>query len=274
MRLLSWNVNGLRSVVRNGFWEWLGADSPDVLCLQEIRIQPEQLTDDMRHAGGYHVAWNFGQRKGYSGVATLSRERPLAVQHGFGEARFDDEGRVLLTEHPGFTLINAYFPSGQRGHERVQFKLEFYEALLAYCQHLVRRGKRLVICGDLNTAHQAIDLARPTQNKKTSGFLPEEREALGRWLQGGFVDAFRHLHPEAREYTWWSNLHNARSRNVGWRIDYFLVTEDLLPAVRSATICSDVAGSDHCPVELCLDPALIAPHASPAPVSFCEEELA
>ena len=274
MRLLSWNVNGLRSIVRGGFWEWLQADSPDVLCLQEIRIQPEQLTEEMHHAGGYHVAWNCGQRKGYSGVATLSREQPLAVQHGFGQARFDDEGRVLLTEHPGFTLVNAYFPSGQRGHERVQFKLEFYEALLAYCQDLVRQGKSLVICGDLNTAHQPIDLARPTQNKKTSGFLPEEREALDRWLQSGFVDVFRHLHPEAREYTWWSNLHKARSRNVGWRIDYFLVTEDLLPAVGGASIRSDAAGSDHCPVELCLDLASEAPYASASPASINEEEPA
>ena len=268
MRLLSWNVNGLRSAVRGGLWEWFQVDSPDVLCLQEIRIQPEQLTDAMHHARGYHASWHCGRRKGYSGVATLTRERPLAVQHGFGKPRFDDEGRVLLTEHPGFTLVNAYFPSGQRGHERVLFKLEFYDALLAYCLDLVRRGKRLVICGDLNTAHEPIDLARPGQNKKTSGFLPEEREALGRWLDGGFVDVYRHLHPETREYTWWSYLHNARDRNIGWRIDYFLVTEDLLPHVRGASIRPDVSGSDHCPVELCLD------LAGAPPITIDEEEAA
>jgi exodeoxyribonuclease III len=274
VRLLSWNVNGLRSAMRAGFWEWLQADAPDLLCLQEIRIQPEQLTEAMRHAQGYHASWHSAQRKGYSGVATLSRELPLAVQHGFGQERFDREGRVLLTEHPGFTLVNAYFPSGQRGHERVSFKLEFYDHLLAYCLDLVRQGKRLVVCGDLNTAHQPIDLARPGQNKKTSGFLPEEREALGRWLESGFVDIYRHLHPEAREYTWWSYLHNARARNVGWRIDYFLVTVDLLPVVRGAAIRHDVSGSDHCPVELCLDLAPTAPAASAAAMNIDEEEAA
>jgi exodeoxyribonuclease III len=274
MRLLSWNVNGLRSAERAGFWEWLQADAPDVLCLQEIRIQPEQLTEAMRHAQGYHTFWHSAQRKGYSGVATLSRTRPLAVQQGFGEARFDHEGRVLVTEHPGFTLVNAYFPSGQRGHERVPYKLAFYDALLAHCLDLVRRGKRLVVCGDLNTAYQPIDLARPTQNKKTSGFLPEEREALGRWLESGFVDVFRHLHPEDREYTWWSYLGNARARNIGWRIDYFLVTEDLLPHVQGASIRQEVPGSDHCPVELCLDLQPTASVASSPPMIIDEEKPA
>ena len=160
---------------------------------------------------------------------------------------------MLITEFPGFTLFNAYFPSGQRGHESVAYKLEFYDALLAHCADLRAEGHRLVVCGDFNTAHQPIDLARPTQNKKTSGFLPEEREALTRWLENGFVDIFRALHPDEEAYTWWTYRSNARARNVGWRLDYFLVDEALMPFVQDACILGDVPGSDHCPVELELD---------------------
>jgi exodeoxyribonuclease-3 len=250
MRLVSWNVNGIRSAIRNGFWEWLATDQADIVCLQETRIDPEQLTGQMRQPPGYQAHWHSAERKGYSGVATLCREVPLAARHGFGRPEFDAEGRVLITEHPSFTLVNAYFPSGQRGHERVAFKLDFYEALLNFCGDLRELGQRLVVCGDFNTAHQPIDLARPAQNKKTSGFLPEERVALGRWLECGFVDVFRHLHPEAEEYTWWTYRLDARARNIGWRIDYFLVDEDLLPHVTDARILGDVTGSDHCPIEL------------------------
>jgi exodeoxyribonuclease-3 len=250
MRLVSWNVNGIRSVVRKGFWDWLADDAPDILCLQETRIQPEQLTKKMQNALGYHAFWHNAERRGYSGVATFCREEPLAVRQGFDQPEFDVEGRVLVTQHPGFTLINGYFPSGQRDHERVEYKIAFYDALLDHCAKLRTEGHKLIICGDLNTAHQPIDLARPTQNKKTSGFLPEEREALSRWLDQGFVDVFRQLHPEAEEYSWWTYRANARARNVGWRIDYFLVAEDLLLHVQDARILGEVMGSDHCPVEL------------------------
>jgi len=254
MRLVSWNVNGIRSVIRQGFWDWLAADGPDVVCLQETRIQPEQLTARMRTPdGGFHTFWSTAERKGYSGVATLCRPEPQAVREGFGLPQFDAEGRVLLTEHPGFTLLNVYFPSGQRGHDRVAFKLEFYDALLEFCAGLRAEGHRLVVCGDYNTAHQPIDLARPKENVKTSGFLPEEREALSRWLEGGFVDVFRRLHPDEVAYSWWTYRANARARNVGWRIDYFLVSEELVPQVREARIRGEVMGSDHCPVELELD---------------------
>jgi exodeoxyribonuclease-3 len=250
MRIVSWNVNGIRSIVRKGFWKWLGADKPDIVCLQETRIQPEQLTETLRNPTGYHTFWHSAERKGYSGVATFCQEEPQATQKGFGQPNFDVEGRVLVTKHPAFTLINAYFPSGQRGHERVAYKIEFYDALLEYCTGLHTQGQRLIVCGDYNTAHQPIDLARPKQNKKTSGFLLEEREALGRWLERGFVDVFRHLHPNVEQYTWWTYRLNARDRNVGWRLDYFFVTEDLIPAVQDARILGDVMGSDHCPIEL------------------------
>ncbi len=253
MRIISWNVNGLRAVIRGGFWDWLNAAQPDVLCLQETRIQPEQLTPEMLEPAGYHTAWNAGERKGYSGVATFSRQPPLAVAYGFGQPYFDVEGRVLITEYPGFSLLNVYFPNGQRGQERVAYKLDFYDALLGYCEGLRAAGQSLVVCGDYNTAPHPIDLARPKENVKNSGFLPEEREAFARWMERGWVDAFRALHPDAVAYTWWNQRFGARERNIGWRIDMFLVTPELLPRVSGARVLSEVMGSDHCPVELTID---------------------
>jgi exodeoxyribonuclease-3 len=253
MRIISWNVNGIRAAIRNGLWEWLGAASPDVLCLQETRIHPTQLTEQMRQPPGYHTFWHSAERKGYSGVATFCRRKPSSVRHGPTQPRFDAEGRLLITEHPGFTLLNVYFPSGRRGRERVDFKLEFYDALLSFCQDLRARGHRLIVCGDFNTAHRPIDLARPRQNQKTSGFLPEEREVLDLWLGRGFVDIYRHLYPDAEAYTWWTYRFNARARNIGWRIDYFFVSEELLPCIQDSRILSEVEGSDHCPLELQLE---------------------
>lgn len=253
MRLLSWNVNGIRAAIRKGFWDWLGADGPDLLCLQETRIHSDQLTREMREPSDYHSYWASGEKRGYSGVATFSRHELQAVQEGFGQPRFDVEGRVLITEHPGFTLVNAYFPSGQRGHDRVAYKLDFYDTLLSHCREMRKNGHRLVVCGDFNTAHHEIDLARPAQNKKTSGFLPEEREALSRWLEDGFVDSFRALHPDKVGYSWWTYRSGARARNVGWRLDYFLVDEALMPFVADASILGNVQGSDHCPVALELE---------------------
>jgi exodeoxyribonuclease-3 len=243
-------VNGIRAAIRKGLWEWLDADAPDILCLQETRIQPNQVASEVRQPPGYHTFWHAAERKGYSGVATFCREQPLDVHEGFHQPAFDIEGRVLRTEHAGFTLLNVYFPNGTRGQHRVAFKIEFYDALLAFCVELRAQGHRLIVCGDYNTAHEPIDLARPKQNVKTSGFLPEEREALGRWLDQGFVDVYRHLHPDRQEYSWWTYRSGARARNVGWRIDYFLVAEELLASVQDARILGDVLGSDHCPVEL------------------------
>ena len=253
MRLVTWNVNGIRAAIRNGFWEWLAADAPDIVCLQETRIHTEQISEDMHRPPGYHTFWHSAERKGYSGVATFCRDEPQAIKEGFRQPRFDDEGRVLVTEHGGLTLVNAYFPSGPRGHERVTFKLAFYDALLDFCTTLRALGQRIVVCGDFNTAHQPIDLARPKQNQKTSGFLPEERKALARWLEIGFVDAFRHFHPDLEAYTWWTYRFDARARNVGWRIDYFLVAEELMLQVQEARVRADIMGSDHCPVELQLE---------------------
>lgn len=250
MRILCWNVNGIRAVSRVGFWDWLAAVQPDLMCLQETRIQPDQITAEMCEPPGYHTFWNSGERKGYSGVATFCRQMPLAVNAGFGQPFFDTEGRVLVTDHPGFSLLNVYFPNGQRGLDRVAFKLDFYDALLGYCEGLRAEGRRLIVCGDWNTAHRPIDLARPKDNTKNSGFLPEEREALTRWIDRGWVDAFRTLYPDTVAYTWWSQIFKARERNIGWRIDLFLVTPDLMPHVEDCCILADVTGSDHCPIEL------------------------
>lgn len=250
MKLISWNVNGVRAAIRKGFWEWLSSAQPDILCLQETRIAPDQLSTKMLQPTGYHASWCSAERRGYSGVATLCRQKPSTVRHGLGVSRFDVEGRVLVSEHEGFTLVNSYFPSGQRGQERVAYKLDYYAALLAHCQALRAAGHRLVVCGDFNTAHQPIDLARPKQNRNTSGFLPEEREAFGNWIEEGFVDVFRLQNPDAIEYTWWTYRANARARNVGWRLDYFLLTKELAHLVKHARILGDVTGSDHCPVEI------------------------
>jgi exodeoxyribonuclease-3 len=254
MRLVSWNVNGIRSAVRKGFHDWLEEASPDVLCLQETRIQADQLTKRLAQPPGYHASWNSAERKGYSGVATWCKTPPLSVQHGFGVEEFDVEGRVLITEHPGFALLNVYFPNGGRGLERLDYKLRFYEALLAYCDERHARGERLIVCGDYNTAHRPIDLARPKQNTTTSGFLEEERVWIDRYLAHGFVDTFRALYPDAAErYSWWMYMRNARERNIGWRIDYFMVSQALMPAVSGADILGEVMGSDHCPVTLDLE---------------------
>jgi exodeoxyribonuclease-3 len=225
-----------------------------VLCLQETRALPEQVAEGVREPPGYHAYWNAAERKGYSGVATFARDEPVTVQSGFGVDEYDVEGRVLMTEHPGFKLFNVYFPNGGRKQERVPFKLSFYEAFLAHCDALHAQGERLIICGDYNTAHSEIDLARPKRNKTTSGFLEEERAWIDAYLEHGFVDAWRERNPEAEgQYTWWMYMRNARERNIGWRIDYFLVSEALMPAVTGAEILSDVMGSDHCPIVLELD---------------------
>lgn len=254
MRLISWNVNGIRAALQKGFFEWLNRESPDVLCVQETKAHPEQLASDLRQLVRYHSYWNSAQRKGYSGIATFARSEPLRVASGIGVDEYDVEGRVLMTEHPGFKLFNVYFPNGGRDLERLDYKLRFYAAFLELCDTLHAQGERLIVCGDFNTAHRPIDLARPKQNQKTSGFLPEEREWIDRYLAHGFVDSFRTLHPEeAERYTWWMYMRNARDRNIGWRIDYFMVSESLIPAVVDATIHSDVPGSDHCPIGLELD---------------------
>jgi exodeoxyribonuclease-3 len=254
VQITTWNVNGLRAALNKGAGEWLMAQSPDVICLQEIKAKPEQLSSSyLDYFKGYRWFWNPAERPGYSGVATFSQADPLEVQYGLGIPDFDIEGRVIRTRYPGFLLYNIYFPSGQRGYERVAYKLAFYRALLEICDQLHAAGEQLVLCGDFNTAHQEIDLRYPKENQKTSGFLPEERVWVDRYLEHGFVDIFRRLYPERAQYTWWTYRLNARQRNIGWRIDYFMVSEGLIDRIKDVIVNTDVPGSDHCPVTLVLE---------------------
>lgn len=255
MKITTWNVNGLRAVLNKGALGWLPQFAPDILCLQEIKVRPEQLSEGQRQAfQGYTDFWNPAERAGYSGVATFCSQEPDSVQIGMGEARFDPEGRVIVTRHPGFLLYNIYFPNGQRGQERVGYKLDFYARLLEICDELHGSGENLVICGDFNTAHQEIDLRNPKQNQNTSGFLPEERVWIDHFLSHGFVDAYRALYPQRVQYTWWTYRMGARQRNIGWRLDYFLVSEGLMPCVQDVVVHGEIQGSDHCPVTLELNP--------------------
>jgi exodeoxyribonuclease III len=251
-KILCWNVNGIRAVARKGFLEWLKKESPDILCLQETKASPENLTKDLLEPDGYQVYWNYPERKGYSGVATFTKETPLKVQNGFGVPEFDAEGRVIISIHSGITVCNVYFPNGKQSAERLKYKLDFYNAFFSFIELLHLKGEKLIICGDVNTAHQEIDLARPKENEKISGFLPIERTWLDKLLSSGYIDVFRHFHKEPGQYTWWDMKSRARDRNVGWRIDYFFVTENLIDRVENSYIMKDVTGSDHCPIALIL----------------------
>ncbi len=253
MKLITWNVNGLRAALRKGAWEWLASAGADVLCMQETRVFPQQLSEE-QHAlwKDWHVTWYPAEKPGYSGVATFSRIPPLEVETGLGEPRFDNAGRIIRTRYPDFHLFNVYFPNGGRSYDWVLYKLDFYARLLEICDNLHAAGEKVIVCGDFNTAHQEIDLRNPKANRENSGFLPEEREWITRYLEHGFVDVYRHLYPERVQYTWWTYRGGARRRNVGWRLDYFLVSEALLPRVVDTVIHDDVPGSDHCPVSLML----------------------
>jgi len=254
INLVSFNVNGLRAAQRKGFLAWLDAARPDALGVQETKCHPEQLDDELRQPAGYHTFWASAERKGYSGVALYSRREPQSVQIGLGLPEYDREGRTIVADYGDFVLLTAYFPNGSRDHSRVAFKMAYKEAFLDFCDDLRAQGRSVVFCGDVNTSHREIDLARPRQNKNTTGFLPLEREWLDRVTARGYVDTFRALYPEQQgAYSWWTSIGDARSRNVGWRLDYFFVSEDLRPTIHDAAIHPDVTGSDHCPVSLTLD---------------------
>jgi exodeoxyribonuclease-3 len=251
-RLLSWNVNGIRAIQNKGFLEWLKKELPDILCLQETKARPEQLDTDLKEPSGYTTYWAYPEKKGYAGVAVYTRDKPQDVKYSLDEGGFDIEGRVITTKFKMFTLVNIYFPNGGAENKRVPYKMEFYDLFLKYADSLVKAGEKLVVCGDVNTAHQEIDLARPKENVKNTGFLPEEREWMDKLVTHGYVDTFRNFHPEPQQYSYWDMKTGARARNVGWRIDYFFVSKNLLPSVTSAFILPDVMGSDHCPVGITL----------------------
>ncbi len=248
MRLLSWNVNGIRAVLKKGFVEWFWREKPDILCIQETKAQEEQISDIIRKAEGYYTYFASAERRGYSGVGFLTRQKPKHVQKGLGIEKFDREGRVIIADHDEFSILNIYFPNGKISRERLRYKMAFYDAFLKYVVSLNNKGQRLIICGDVNTAHTEIDLARPKENAKVSGFLPEERAWIDKFLSHGFIDTFRLFNKEGGNYTWWDLKTRARERNVGWRIDYFYVSSHLRSRLSSAFILSGVMGSDHCPI--------------------------
>ena len=247
MKLLSWNVNGLRAVLRKNFLEFLAAETPDILCLQETKCRPEDV--EQLWPADYTTYWNSAEKKGYSGTAIFTRTRPLQVTQGIGVAEHDREGRVLTAEYADFILVNSYVPNSQRELTRLPYRQQWDRDFLAYLKGLEQR-KPVIWCGDLNVAHTEIDLANPKANVKNHGFTPEERAGFGAALAAGFVDTFREFEKGPRHYTWWSPMGGARGRNVGWRIDYFLASAALRPRLKSAFIRPEVLGSDHCPVGL------------------------
>lgn len=253
LTLYSWNVNGLRAAANKGFLPWVTNTNPDILCLQKTKAHPDQLSPDVRQPPGYHTYWAWAEKKGYSGVALYSKIEPRSVQIGLGITEYDAEGRTIVAEYDQFVLIGAYFPNGGRDHGRVPFKMRYKADFLAYCNQLRQQGKSVIFCGDINTAHHEIDLARPKQNHTTTGFLPHERRWLDDVISQGYIDTFRYHHPhQTGAYSWWSYIGDRRQRNIGWRLDYFFASADLAPHFSQAAIHADVLGSDHCPVSLTL----------------------
>jgi len=255
MRIVSWNVNGYRAAWKKGFDEWLDKDGADVVGVQETKAWPEQLTKAQLNPNGYSSAFAQAEKKGYSGVATFSKVEPNRVQVGFEDPKWDTEGRVVITEHADGKLViaNIYFPNGQRDQERLDYKMGFYDKTLEYFSELKNQGKNIIVFGDYNTAHKEIDLARPKENKNTSGFLQIERDWIDKWIAAGFVDSFRLFNQNPDEYSWWNVRTRARDRNVGWRIDYHFVSENMVDAVANAAIHQDIMGSDHCPLSVDID---------------------
>lgn len=248
IRILSWNVNGIRAVHKKGFLDWFNNEKPDILCIQETKAIRKQFPPDIRTVDGYQLYVSEASRKGYSGTATYTSLKPEGVKYGFGVEKFDTEGRTLITDYGDFVLFNIYFPNGKMSKERLDYKMEFYDTFLDYADELKDQGRNIVVCGDVNTAHREIDLAHPKENSKISGFLPEERAWIDKLLDHGYVDTFREFNTEPEEYTWWSYRTRARERNVGWRLDYFFVNKDFMKNVIAAYILPEVMGSDHCPV--------------------------
>ena len=248
MKFVSWNVNGLRACIGHGFFDFFAEADADFFCLQETKLQPEQISLELP---GYRQYWNSAEKKGYSGTAIFTRHEPISVRYGIGSPAHDGEGRAITLEYPDFYLVNAYVPNAQRELARLSFRMEWEDALRAYLSALDRK-KPVIYCGDLNVAHEEIDLKNPKSNRGSAGFSDEERGKLSELLAAGFADTYRTLYPDKVEYSWWSYMMRAREKNVGWRIDYFVVSSRLLERVADSRILTDVMGSDHCPVALLL----------------------
>ncbi len=253
IQLYSWNVNGIRACAKKGFVNWVKKTKPDILAVQEIKAHPEQLEESLREINEYVSYWHSAERRGYSGVALYTKEKLLSIE-SLGKDTFDREGRTLIAHYPAFTLINCYFPNSQARGARLDYKLSFCNSILNLCNQLVKKGKNIVLCGDFNIAHTAIDLKNPKANEKNAGYLPEEREWMTTFLSAGYTDTFRNFHPDQPgHYTWWSYRFKAREKDIGWRIDYYCVNKNFTPKVKEAKIHKTVPGSDHCPISISLE---------------------
>ncbi len=248
LNIWSWNVNGLRAVLTKGFSDVITQEKPDIVGLQETKLQAHQIPEEISNLEGYHQYWSHAERKGYSGTLLLSKPEPLGFEDAFQVEEFDTEGRINIAEYEHFFLFNIYFPNGQKDDVRLQYKLRFYDRALEVMEAKRRTGKAVLVAGDYNTAHKEIDLANPKENEKYSGFLPIERAWLDKIVAAGWVDTFRMFDPSPQQYSWWSYRAAARPRNIGWRIDYFFVNQEHQHLITAAGIRQDIMGSDHCPV--------------------------
>lgn len=252
-KIISYNVNGIRAAIGKGWLEWLKSTDPDIICLQEIKATPEQIGVIEFETMGYHHYWYPAQKKGYSGVAILSKIKPTHVEYGCGIKEYDEEGRVLRADFGDVSVMSVYMPSGSSGDERQAFKMKWCDDFQQYINKLKKKHPKLIISGDYNICHKPIDIHNPVSNAKSSGFLPEEREWIDGFMKSGFVDSFRHFNPEPHQYTWWSYRTNSRAKNLGWRIDYHLVTDNLRQQLKRAIILPEAKHSDHCPILLEVD---------------------
>ena len=248
MKILSWNVNGLRAIMKKGFLDFLRDYQPDILGIQETKLQEDQIPEELKNLEYYHVYWNFAEKKGYSGTALFTRKKPLFVSKNIGVDKFDNEGRTLITEYDKFIIVNCYFPNGQKNSERLNYKLMFYDSMFQKMEEWKSTGKAVIVFGDYNTAHKEIDLKNPKANAERSGFLPIEREWIDKIINNGWIDTFRKFNRNPNQYTWWSYRFNARKNNAGWRIDYFFINREAENLLKDAFIWQDITGSDHCPL--------------------------
>ncbi len=246
MKIISWNINGIRAIYKKNFLDWFIATNADIVCLQEIKAQKEQIPSDLLELKNYFFYFNPAIKKGYAGMAVYTKQKPLKVEYKLGLNRFDQEGRILQLEYPSFILINVYLPHGGRQKENLDYKLKVYDYLLEYLQK--SKDRNIILIGDFNIAHQDIDLARPRQNQNNIMFTLEERQQIDKIINLGFLDSFREFHKEGSHYTWWPYMAKARQRNLGWRIDYIFISKELTKNLKDAFILSEVMGSDHCPI--------------------------
>ncbi len=254
MKIITYNVNGIRAALKKGWLDWFKAESPDVICIQEIKASPDQVPElVLLEEMGYEHYWYPAQKKGYSGTAIFTRITPNHIEYGCGHEDYDFEGRVIRADFDKASVMSVYFPSGTTGDVRQDFKYKFLDDFQLYSNDLLKEKPKLVVCGDFNICHRAIDIHNPKSNANSSGFLPAEREWMENFINSGYTDSFRHLNPEPHNYTWWSYRAGARGRNLGWRIDYNMVSNDLKDSIKSSRILSQAVHSDHCPVELILD---------------------